>query len=302
MSDIYGKLKIPCSQELDGASINISTIKGFSKNIILRYPETIVTLPAMEEYTISRGTYTVVKETLDCDQIVKTKEFTPFADNLNNTDWLYIKSSIQDGTFANYYKVGDYKNITLSDGQVMKMVVVNINTGTGAAATYYPANTVDFISENLINTPCSISDKNSRRASSITTYTIWTTLNEWYNKIPSDCRNTIIDKTHMYSNSAGTSSTYTSKLWLPTSIEVSNSNATSENIPYDYFKIGYSDSKRIKKYNETAQRWWTLTQFDAGTSYPEYTWSYYITDTGSSTYTISNSSNRYYIPMCFRVG
>lgn len=299
MEQLYGQVKIPCVAGLEGATATVSTIKGFSKTITLHSPITDIKLPGMDEYTITQGTSNKVKFTLDCGEYKKTEQFILVPANLNDASWELIQQLIQEGTFGNYYMVGDYKNVTLTDGQVMKMVVASINDGT-TLATYYPNKTVDFISQNLINGVYTMdsypSNKNPGDCS-----LVQTELNQTiYNKLSLDVKSRIIKKTHVYFNHAGSSSTKNLNLWFPTAGEVGFSQTYDSSDFNKIYSLLNTNAKRIKSSNDgTATDWWLMSTKNSS-SYNS--WFQIVTSSGEQKTNISGSLYSHGIPLCFRVG
>jgi hypothetical protein len=172
-----------------------------------------------------------------------------------------IQAAAQNGTLSQFASEGDTKTITIGS-YTYHMQLVSINDGTGAAGTYYPNGTADFISVELMDTLHRMNSSNTNvggwNSCEMRTY-----LNETvYPTLPSDLRAVIVEKTHM--RTAGNKSTNfvsaSDKLWLPTEWELFGvANYAGESATYNkHYSIFPDDSSRIKKRvsSTSATYWW----------------------------------------------
>lgn len=183
--------------------------------------------------------------------------------NLEDASWALIQELAQAGTLGDYYSVGDTKTITLTTNEQLTLQLASINDGTGSAGTYYPANTVDFISVELMAdshrmnaTDTSVGGWNSSEMRTYLNNTVYPTL-------PSDLKNIVIDKTHMRTqgNKSTTLVSADDKLWLPTEWEVfgaatHGSETSNYNKHYSIFPNTNSRIKYKKAAPSTAVIWW----------------------------------------------
>lgn len=182
---------------------------------------------------------------------------------LQYNSWATIQAYIAAGEFANVAAVGDTKTITLTTNEQLTLKVASINDGTGSAGTYYPANTVDFISVELMADSHRMNATNTNvggwNSSEMRTYLN----NTVYPTLPSDLKNIVINKTHMRTqgNQSTTLVSADDKLWLPTEWEVFGaatygSEASNYNKHYSIFPDTNSRIKYKKAAPSTAVAWW----------------------------------------------
>lgn len=199
-----------------------------------------------------------------------TLPFSPPA-TLNECTWAQIQVLLTLGVLGNYYNEGDTKTITLSTGEELTMQLASINDGTGDAGAYYPKNTADFVSVEVM--------QNSHRMNATAT-----NLGGWndselraylndlvYPTLPSDLKIFIVTKTHMRTegNQSTTLISADDKLWLPTLFECYGEySGASESANYNkQYSIFDTRTKRIKtKRGESTARWWWTSSPMTGTS------------------------------------
>ncbi len=192
---------------------------------------------------------------------------------LEYNSWATIQAYIAAGEFANVAAVGDTKTITLTTNEQLTLKVASINDGTGSAGTYYPANTVDFISEEVM--------ADSHRFNATTTNVggwnsseMRTYLNETvYPTLPSDLKNIVINKTHMRTQGDYSTTLVSAddKLWLPTEWEVFGaatygSETSNYNKHYSIFSNTNSRIKYKKAAPTTAAYWWLSSPATGGST------------------------------------
>lgn len=191
--------------------------------------------------------------------------------SIDDCRWDEIQSMIQVGNFADYYSVGDIKNIKLTTGETMQMMVTSINDGSNDPGRfngqYYPDKTVDFISVNGTSNNANLTRwRDSVRDEKMIPWTDSLTrsaLNNYvFKTLPEDLQSIIIPKDHFYDGYTYNKSTNTcsltyfrsqDKLWLPTIYELGLESALAYLNPLDRNKkypIFNNYSDRRKYYNK----------------------------------------------------
>ena len=243
-------------------------------------------------------------------------ELNPIPATIDDCSWEEILSMVRDGTFADYYSVGDIKNVKLKSGETMQMILASINDGTNSPGRtngrFYPAKTIDFISKNgtsnvsnLTQWVNNVLDEMIPWTDSSARNTLNTTI---YNQLPDDIKALIIEKDHYYdgyefdkSYSVNRIKYYRSsdKIWLPTAYELGLSSSLATQNPYNYNKtypIFSSSSDRQKYYNKRCTS--SLNDIYSGNNSKYY--NYGISELGDFT-SISNHDKKSTI-IGFRIG
>ena len=189
---------------------------------------------------------------------------------LSYNSWDTIQKYIAAGEFANVAAAGDTKSITLTNNEVITMVVANINTGTGNAGAYYPANTADFVAQNLMetghvmnSTNTNVGGWNSCEMRSYLNTDVWAML-------PSDIKAVIVEKTHLRTegNQSTTLISASDKLWLCTNYEVGGTGqgeSDANNINYPIFTDNASRIK-YRSGQTSASTWWLSSPYTGNTT------------------------------------
>lgn len=191
--------------------------------------------------------------------------------NLEDCSWTTIQKLINSDTFKNYYKIGDTKSVTLSNGEKLVMRVESINDGDGDSGFYYPKGTVDFISTTCMNNTIKANNSNSSISWDSTNLRLYCN-NDIYSLLPSQLQNSIVEKTHNYYNNNYESFIEASdKIWIPTVFELFGPGAYTydEGGSYNkHYALYDSSSSRIKKLGlsgQNANNYWTSSRrSDAG--------------------------------------
>ena len=184
--------------------------------------------------------------------------------SLENTDWDEIATITRQGRLGDIAKEGDTKEITLTTSETLTLQLASINDGTGTAGTYYPANTADFISVELMDST-HVMNSTATNVGGWNDCEMRTYLNETvYPTLPSALKSVIIEKTHMHT--AGNQShdlvSASDKLWLPTTYEMFGENSqyylddADHNIYYSIFPDNASRIKYRKAAPTSARIWW----------------------------------------------
>ena len=295
MSILYGKIRINGEA---GQTIAITTPTGQSRTIqTTGQSYTDVMLPGLEEYTLSNGT---LSETVLLN-IGDFQEVNLPVLTFETATWQQVQEFIQAGNFSQLASIGDTKTFQVNN-KTYHAEVVAINDGTGDAASWYPANTVDFITKELYETTYRYNATNTNTGG-FPSSEVKTTLNSTiYPLLPTDLKDVITEKSHSYQagsySSSWSSSMVTSsdKLWLPTYYEIAGatnqyaSGETSSN------NKAYTLASKIKNIvGGSAATWWLGSPSSStGTIF----WLVY-TDGNFNYY---YASNTYGVPVCFRIG
>ena len=254
MSVLYGKVRIYGEP---GQTITITDGKGNSRNIQTAGQDfSDIALPGMEEYTLSNGNRSA--DVLLNIGDFKEVDLPSIPISLEDATWAQISAAIQNGTFGNYYSVGDTKSFVMNN-KTYHAEVVAINDGTGSAGSWYPDKTVDFICKELYETayPYNSTDTNTGGfPSSALRNTLENTI---YPLLSTDLKDVIIAKSHSYiTSTSGAMGTDSTKLWLPTQFEISGT--ISQYAPGETASNNkkYTLASRIKSLNgaTSAGIWW----------------------------------------------
>ena len=295
MSILYGKIRINGEA---GQTIAITTPTGQSRTIqTTGQSYTDVMLPGLEEYTLSNGT---LSETVLLN-IGDFQEVNLPVLTFETATWQQVQEFIQAGNFSQLASIGDTKTFQVNN-KTYHAEVVAINDGTGDAASWYPANTVDFITKELYETTYRYNATNTNTGG-FPSSEVKTTLNSTiYPLLPTDLKDVITEKSHSYQagsySSSWSSSMVTSsdKLWLPTYYEIAGatnqyaSGETSSN------NKAYTLASKIKNIvGGSASTWWLGSPYSYSSS------AFWRVGTDGS-FSSLNASNTYGVPVCFRIG
>ena len=295
MSILYGKIRINGEA---GQTIAITTPTGQSRTIqTTGQSYTDVMLPGLEEYTLSNGT---LSETVLLN-IGDFQEVNLPVLTFETATWQQVQEFIQAGNFSQLASIGDTKTFVINN-KTYTAEVVAINDGTGDAAQWYPANTVDFITKELYETTYRYNATNTNTGG-FPSSEVKTTLNSTiYPLLPTDLKDVITEKSHSYQagsySSSWSSSMVTSsdKLWLPTYYEIAGatnqyaSGETSSN------NKAYTLASKIKNIvGGSAGSWWLGSpRSNNGTAF----WG--VNTDG--TFGTNAASYTHGVPVCFRIG
>lgn len=203
--------------------------------------------------------------------------------SLEETSWTDIAQFAADGKAQQYFNVGDEKDITLTTGEVITVLILGFEhddlTGGGKAA-------ITFGMKNCISSARYHSDEGTWWASSEIRNV---TLKNYYNQLPLDLKNIIkyVDKK--------TQTTTSDRLFLFGQVEIDNSSQYKyEGIQYEYWrtvKNGTLPADKIKYLNNgagSANGWWLRTRYSAGNNFQLITEDGYVgTASPTNTYAIS---------------
>ena len=183
---------------------------------------------------------------------------------LEYNSWATIQAYINAGELSNVATVGETKSIVVN-GNTYNMQLASINDGTGAAGEYYPNNTADFISIELMPDLKVMNSTNTNvggwKDCELRNYLNSTV----YANLPNDIKNVIVDKTHMHrlGDSSAAIESVSDKLWLPTSWECFGSNPSYgdlENQNKRYSILSTISGRKKTQIGQTSpESWWLST-------------------------------------------
>ena len=299
MAVLYSKLRLEVPNALDGQNATITSAGGATRTVEMSAPITDVMLAGLEKYRVQAG-YTDESVAFGYGQIKKVGALYVPA-NLDDAPWSLIQQLIASGDFGTYYAIGDIKTFVINN-KTYTAEVVAINDGTGDAAQWYPANTVDFITKELYETTYRYNATNTNTGG-FPSSEVKTTLNSTiYPLLPTDLKDVITEKSHSYQagsySSSWSSSMVTSsdKLWLPTYYEIAGatnqyaSGETSSN------NKAYTLASKIKNIvGGSANYWWLGSPYSS-------TGGYFWGVGTDGTFHYYSASSTYGVPVCFRIG
>lgn len=300
MAVLYSKLRLEVPNELDGQNATITSAGGATRTVEMSAPITDVMLAGLEKYRVQAG-YTDESVAFGYGQIKKVGALYVPA-NLDDAPWSLIQQLIASGDFGTYYAIGDTKTFVINN-KTYTAEVVAINDGTGDAAQWYPANTVDFICKELYETAYRYNATNTNAGGFPSSEVKITLNNTIYPLLPTDLKDVITEKSHSYQagsySSSWSSSMVTSsdKLWLPTYYEIAG--ATNQYAPGETSlnNKAYTLASKIKIRNgqTSASTWWL------GSPYSDYSYYFWLVSSGGS-FGNNDASITYGVPVCFRIG
>lgn len=197
-------------------------------------------------------------------QMTIPKGLPPIGTALNDMTWEQIETISDAGKAADYFNVGDTKNITL-DGVSYPVQIIGFNhdtlTSGGKAGITFQM--VDCLST-VYNMNSSYTNnggwKNSAMRSRMSTF---------LSQLPSDLQSAIkaVNKLVSIGNNTSTIETVSDKLFLLSEVEIFGSTTYSfagEGSQYDWYKAG---NTKVKKVNGSTETWWERSPFSGSTDY-----------------------------------
>lgn len=228
----------------EGASLSISTLQDL-----------VGTSPIGDEFTpiYYNGTSFVAQ---------------PQSYDFSTTSWSDINRLAERGIAQQYFNIGDKKDITLSTGETITVIIIGFNVDLREDDGSYANITLGM--ENLLATKYELGD-NSWETSTLRTSVLPTI----FSQLPTEIQNiikTVTKITPMYTSDSTTEVT-ADNLWLFSEEEVSS---FSDYMYYNYKYLGSSSDKTTKKHpgDSSGSEWWLRDAIEQTTdSYPFY-WKY----------------------------
>ena len=186
-------------------------------------------------------------------QMTIPKGLPPIGTALNDMTWEQIQTISDEGKAADYFNVGDTKNITL-DGVSYPVQIIGFNhdnkTAGGKAGITFQM--VDCLSTTYNMNSSNTNNggwKNSAMRSRMSTF---------LSQLPSDLQSAIkaVNKLVSVGNNTSTIETVSDKLFLLSEVEIFGSTTHSksgEGNQYAYYKAGNS---KVKKVKGSDSYWW----------------------------------------------
>lgn len=177
--------------------------------------------------------------------------------------WGGVFASIEKGTYATDYAIGDTVPLDLGVYGVHNMEIVAFDTdekpdGTKAAITWLSKQIIAMHNMNDTNTNAGGWEASGMRS--------WLQ-NDVYNYLPADAKNAIatVKKTYYLYNKS--TLTCDDTLWIPSSTEINGKNNYCENSDVTYKPHFTTTKEKVKYYNGTAANWWLRTAHNQSDQY-----------------------------------
>lgn len=253
------------------------------------------------EFTVSDiSNYKQLTATCTIDGVTYTATMTckVITADIESMTWEQVSNYIKAGK-ANIL-LGGTKSFVY-DGNTYHAKLISANDGTGDYAEWYPANTADFLCNEVIPSakPYAASSPSSWKQSNLRAACM-----NVYNRLPSDLKAVIIGRTHKFKQQAGsaTKEEVTDNVWVPSAYElgVIASNAGSgESLDWNkqWFETKQSPALVDASNTSDVKAYWTSSIFDNAATKA----TYLAAGGGNNSRSINILSN-VYIPIAFRLG
>lgn len=235
---------------------------------------------------------------------------------LSEYTWAQLQTKCQNADFSDL-RVGDYKTITLTGGEVVKMQIAGIDTYYKTTDQQVPHH-IDWISVDCLNDYVQWNTTNNNNGDSTSPHpwlvsNVYSYLNNTiYPKLPADVKAVIKNKRSLLESRYSASGTLTDStswawqdmgnLWLPHEYEVFGSvvwgtkgYSQGQAVQYPLFANSYTHRLKGKGNNGSRCSWWLAT-VDSGYS----THCCYVSTYGSADYYIASRAI-IGVPVCFRI-
>ncbi len=197
-------------------------------------------------------------------QMTKPNVLPPIGTALNDMTWEQIQTISDAGKAAEYFNVGDTKNITL-DGVYYPVQIIGFNHDTktdGGTAG------ITFQLVDCLNTTYQMNSSDTNSGGWASCAMRSSTMATLLTKLPSELQNVIksVNKLTSAGNQSDTISTTIDKLFLLSEVEIFGSTTYSksgEGNQYAYYKAGNS---RIKNVSGSAHDWWERSPYRGDSS------------------------------------
>ena len=177
----------------------------------------------------------------------------PIGTALNDMTWEQIQAISDAGKAADYFNVGDTKNITL-DGVSYPVQIIGFNhdtlTSGGTAG-------ITFQLVDCLNTTYQMNSSNTN-SGGWTSCAMRSRMSEFLGQLDEDLQSVIklVNKLVSIGNDTSTIETVSDKLFLLSEVEIFGSTTYSfagEGSQYDWYKAG---NTKVKKVNGSVDAWW----------------------------------------------
>ena len=186
-------------------------------------------------------------------QMTVPKGLPPIGTALNDMTWEQIRDISDAGKAADYFNVGDTKNITL-DGVSYPVQIIGFNHDTKTSGGKAG---ITFQLVDSLNTTYQMNSSNTN-AGGWRSSAMRSRMSEFLGQLDEDLQSVIkpVDKLVSIGNQTSTIETVSDKLFLLSEVEVFGSTTYSfagEGSQYDWYKAG---NTKVKKVNGSANYWW----------------------------------------------
>ena len=196
-------------------------------------------------------------------QMTKPIVLPPIGTALNDMTWEQIQTISDAGKAADYFNVGDTKNITL-DGVSYPVQIIGFNhdtlTSGGTAG-------ITFQLVDCLNTTYQMNSSNTN-VGGWKSSAMRSRMSEFLGQLDEDLQSVIkpVNKLVSIGNNTSTIETVSDKLFLLSEVEIFGSTTYSfagEGSQYDWYKAG---NTKVKKVNGSANYWWERSPFSGGSN------------------------------------
>lgn len=186
---------------------------------------------------------------------------------LDAYSWSEISTIAESGNASSFFKVGDEKNITLSTGEMVTLIILGFDHDTKTAGGTAG---ITFGMKNLLATTYPMNSSNTNSGGWTSSVMRTSTMATLLSQLPSDLQSVIkpVNKLTSAGAQSTTINTDSDSLFLLSQIEVFGSNSYSvagEGTQYAYYKdIANTSTLRIKKLANgtgSANYWWLRSPY-----------------------------------------
>lgn len=251
------------------------------------------------------------------DSYVRTEPWLYEGRELSEYSWADLQAMCNDGNFKDI-RVGDYKTITLTTGEVVQMQIAGIDTYYRASDTRVPHH-IDWISIDCLNDPVqwnttALNNGTSIENSPWLSSNLCNHLNETiYSTIPEDIKSKIIDKNMLIERRYSENGTLTDspgwkwgnmgKLWVPSEYEVYGTTvwgtkgwSIGMGIQYPLFMCSSKHRVKMTGYGTGTRATWWLSTVESGSSSNACT---SLIESAPGSANVTNTGIRF--TLCFRI-
>ena len=235
---------------------------------------------------------------------------------LSEYTWAQLKTKCENADFSDL-RIGDYKTITLTDGEVVKMQIAGIDTYYNTTDQQL-GHHIDWISVDCLNDYVQWNTTNNNNGDSTSPHpwlvsNVYSYLNNTiYPKLPADVKAVIKNKRSLLESRYSESGTLTDSiswawqdmgnLWLPHEYEVFGSvvwgtkgYSHGQAVQYPLFANSYTHRIKSNGNNGIHCNWWLATVYSGDS-----TQCCRVYSSGRASYD-SASSTSIGVPVCFRI-
>lgn len=197
-------------------------------------------------------------------QMTIPKGLPPIGTALNDMTWEQIQTISDEGKAADYFNVGDTKNITL-DGVSYPVQIIGFNHDTKTAGGKAG---ITFQLVDCLNTTYQMNSYNTN-VGGWKSSEMRSRMSEFLGQLGEDLQSVIkpVNKLVSIGDNTSTIETVSDKLFLLSEVEIFGSTTYSfagEGSQYDWYKAG---NTRVKKVNGSEDIWWERSPYSGGTKY-----------------------------------